>query len=156
MGLDALKDHPAVKRVTAQRMVIRHLHFVNETEDESDMWSEPVFANISKSEGEHIIFNISDSEEVTLTSESSSNSEESVDSQEVHSSVEYDSVLPEDSADDTNPESKSDDEPCDGKECGEEETENGTWPASRPLRRSSLTLVSALVCLSLFVFSNIS
>lgn len=139
VGLDALKDHPAVKRVTAQRMVIRHLHFVNETEDEeeSDIWGEHMFTNVSNTEAEHVIFNVSDSDKITLAAESSLNSmEESLHSQE------YDNVFPETSADKTKPESKIDDEPCDGKECNEDETENGTWPASRPLRRSSLTLVS--------------
>lgn len=147
VGLDALKDHPAVKRVTAQRMVIRHLHFVNDTENEaeSDIWGEPMFANVSNTDDGHVFFNVSDSDEVTLAAESSLNSEESADSDELHISLEYDNVLPESGVDKRKLESKNDDEPCDGKECAEDETENGTWPASRPLRRSSLTLVSELV-----------
>ncbi|XP_050738001.1 membrane-bound transcription factor site-1 protease-like [Eriocheir sinensis] len=139
VGLDALKDHPAVKRVTAQRMVIRHLHFVNDTEDESesDIWDGQMFANVSNAGDGNVIFNISDSDEMTLEAESSLNS------MEVQSDLEYDNVLPESSDDNTKPESKNGDEPCNGKECSEDETEDGTWPASRPLRRSSLTLGTA-------------
>lgn len=134
-----------MKRVTAQRMVIRHLHFVNETDDEaeSDTWGREIFANVSNTEDGHGTFNVSDSDDMNMAAESSLNSmEESLDSQEVRSGLEYDSVYPENTADKTKPEPQNNDEPCDGKECGEDETENGTWPASRPLRRSSLTLVS--------------
>lgn len=148
MGLDALKDHPAVKRVTAQRMVIRHLHFVNDTEDESDsdIWSEQMF-NVSNTDDGNEVFNVSDSDEMTLAVETPLNSiDESHDSQEAHSGSEYDTVFPETTGDKPKPESQNaDGDPCDGEECSEEETENGTWPASRPLRRSSLTLVSVYV-----------
>uniref|UniRef100_A0A6A7G1N4 Membrane-bound transcription factor site-1 protease n=3 Tax=Hirondellea gigas TaxID=1518452 RepID=A0A6A7G1N4_9CRUS len=32
-GLNSLKDHPAVKRVTPQRMVVRHLTYISDTDD---------------------------------------------------------------------------------------------------------------------------
>lgn len=130
-----------MKRVTAQRMVIRHLHFVNDTgdESESDIWDEQMFANVSNGGDGNVIFNISDSDEITLEAESSLNSMD--ESQEAQSDLEYENVLPESNDDKAEPESKND-EPCDGNECTEDETEDGTWPASRPLRRSSLTLVS--------------
>ncbi|RXG72413.1 Membrane-bound transcription factor site-1 protease [Armadillidium vulgare] len=35
-GIEALKDHPAIKRVTPQRMVVRHLRYINETSEENE------------------------------------------------------------------------------------------------------------------------
>lgn len=145
MGLDALKDHPAVKRVTAQRMVIRHLHFVNDTEDaDVDQWEENIFANVSDTEGyPGMVFNATDSDRTTLDDESSLNSEEELTDTQVHDDdVEYDNTLSEADADKVDTKGTGDGEPCSGDKCKERETEDGTWPASRPLRRSSLTLVS--------------
>ena len=127
-------------------MVIRHLHFVNDTEDaDLEQWDEKMFANISDTE-EHISmnFNITDSDRTTLGDESSLSSEEELlDTQEVHTDdMEYGHIFPEDGADKADTKATGDGEPCIGDECREGETENGTWPASRPLRRSSLTLVS--------------
>ncbi|MPC27483.1 membrane-bound transcription factor site-1 protease-like [Portunus trituberculatus] len=147
VGLDALKDHPAVKRVTAQRMVIRHLHFVNDTEDaDLDQWKENVFANVSDTEGyPGMVFNVTDSDRTTLGDESSLNSEEELtDTQEIHDDdMEYDQMYVETGADKTDTKGIGDGEPCSGDKCKEGETEDGTWPASRPLRRSSLTLGTA-------------
>ncbi|KAK8402593.1 hypothetical protein O3P69_000762 [Scylla paramamosain] len=147
VGLDALKDHPAVKRVTSQRMVIRHLHFVNDTEDtDLDQWEENIFANVSETEGyPGMIFNVTDSDRITLGDETSLNSEEELtDTQEVHGDdMEYDHIFSEATADKTGTKGTGDGEPCSGDKCKEGETEDGTWPASRPLRRSSLTLGTA-------------
>lgn len=125
-------------------MVIRHLHFINDTEDAHlDQWEEKMFANVSDTEKRHMIINATDSDRTTLDDEFSLNSEEELlDTQEVHSDMEYDHIFSEAGSDKTDSKAKSDGEPCNGDECGEGETENGTWPASRPLRRSSLTLVS--------------
>lgn len=125
-------------------MVIRHLHFVNDTEEEDmDQWEEKMFANVSDTDEGHVIFNATDSDRTTLGDESSLNSEEELlDTQEVHNDIEYDNMFPEADSDKTNTKGTNDGEPCNGDECRESETENGTWPASRPLRRSSLTLVS--------------
>ena len=148
MGLDALKDHPAVKRVTAQRMVIRHLHFVNDTEDaDLDLWEENIFANVSDTEGyPGMVFNETDSDRTSLDDETSLNSEELTDTQEVDSDgVENDQMFAEADADKTGTKGTvgaAGGEPCNGDKCKEGETEDGTWPATRPLRRSSLTLVS--------------
>ena len=35
-GLDSLLEHPAVKRVTPQRMVVRHLHFVDDDDGDAN------------------------------------------------------------------------------------------------------------------------
>ncbi|XP_045605609.1 membrane-bound transcription factor site-1 protease [Procambarus clarkii] len=140
-GLDALKDHPAVKRVTAQRMVIRHLHFVNDTDDDAaDVWDEILFANISEVDERIIMYNISGTDSTVIADES--DEAEVDDTGEIETDVDYDSYLSEISSNKIEVEQKKKDRQCNGAECGQED-EKGTWPASRPLRRSSLTLGTA-------------
>ncbi|XP_042225174.1 membrane-bound transcription factor site-1 protease-like [Homarus americanus] len=144
-GLDALKDHPAVKRVTAQRMVIRHLHFVNDTDEEanSDMWDDILFANVSDSEEKIVIYNITGTDTRTVLNDGSELDSEAVgsDTDEIETDVDYESYLSEINSNkiEVNPKK---DAPCSGSDCAQAE-ENGSWPASRPLRRSSLTLGTA-------------
>lgn len=150
-GLDALKDHPAVKRVTAQRMVIRHLHYVNDTDEDADieMWDDILFVNISESDERLVMYNVNETNMRTvldigsdLDNEAEDGDEEEEDTGEIETEVDYDSYLLE--VDSNRVEVKQQQKknaPCSGTQCNREEDENGMWPASRPLRRSSLTLV---------------
>lgn len=138
-GLDALKDHPAVKRVTAQRMVIRHLHFVNDTDEDTstDLWDEILFANISETADGFMVYNISESQQ-----EDGLHKEEGIDGDDTAElDVEYE-VLGEEYNKKEEKEDE-DDSPCSGKDCPPHVEREAVWPASRPFRRSSLTLGTA-------------
>ncbi|XP_071545683.1 membrane-bound transcription factor site-1 protease [Panulirus ornatus] len=147
-GLDALKDHPAVKRVTAQRMVIRHLHYVNDTDEDADidMWDDILFANITESDERLVMYSVNETTMRTVLdtrSDLDDESKEDEDTDKIELEVDYDSYLSE--ADSSGVEIKQQQKkitPCSGTECSKDD-ENGMWPASRPLRRSSLTLGTA-------------
>lgn len=137
-GLDSLKDHPAVKRVTAQRMVIRHLHFVNDTEDsDEEIWDNVVFANITQSGEEMLLFNLTKSDLRKDHLENGTHSDDDTEEIEVDydglSDIEYNDV-------ENNIEKES--PLCEGDDCKHDDVDV-TWTASRPLRRSSLTLGTA-------------
>ncbi|KAK7082512.1 Membrane-bound transcription factor site-1 protease [Halocaridina rubra] len=138
-GLDSLKDHPAVKRVTAQRMVIRHLHFVNDTEEPPDeFWNDVLFTNISHTE-EQKAYNLSDSsfryhEEIEERGGEEGEEEQDRAIEEDIEEMDYNDIK------ENHEETKL---PCDGDNCIHGNDEKLTWTASRPLRRSSLTLGTA-------------
>ncbi|XP_076052888.1 membrane-bound transcription factor site-1 protease [Oratosquilla oratoria] len=112
-GIDALKDHPAVKRVTPQRMVVRHLHLVDDdTPDiyfnltsEEHEWEEP---SEDESDDNYGIL------EDDINEKAEQKSQESIDLSG---------------------------EKCKGSECAR--IKESSWPASRLIRRSSLTLGTA-------------
>lgn len=140
--MDALKDHPAVKRVTAQRMVIRHLHFVNDTDEDTstDLWDEILFANISETGDGFMVYNISEAQQ-----EDGLHKEEDIDGDDTAElDVEYE-VLGEE-YDKKEVKEGEDDSPCSGKDCPHSVKREAVWPASRPFRRSSLTLVGTYQC----------
>lgn len=134
-----------MKRVTAQRMVIRHLHFINSSHDDDDhKHSSQAFASNTSTDSltpddDLGMFNIS---EVALSLDIDNElSENMEDSEEVTVDVDYDGYLTEGEGEKEGVESEEKDVGCIGEECGKEGDENGTWPASRKFRRSSLTLV---------------
>ncbi|XP_068208605.1 uncharacterized protein [Palaemon carinicauda] len=131
-GLDSLKDHPAVKRVTAQRMVIRHLHFINDTEEsDEEIWDNVVFANITQSGEEMLLFNLTQSDLRKEHVENGTHSDD--DTEEIE--VDYDGLSDvENNLEEESP-------LCEGDDCKHDDDDDTTWTASRPLRRSSLTLV---------------
>ncbi|KAK3868639.1 hypothetical protein Pcinc_025981 [Petrolisthes cinctipes] len=144
-GLDALKDHPAVKRVTAQRMVIRHLHFINSTDDDDHhLSSSPANTSTDSltTDDDLGVFNISEADlSLDIDNELTENNME--DSEEVIVDVDYEGYLSEGDDVKEDMESAETGVGCVGEECGKEGEEKGTWPASRKFRRSSLTLGTA-------------
>lgn len=134
-----------MKRVTAQRMVIRHLHFVNSShDDDHHQHSSQAFASNTSADSlapddDLGMFNIS---EVGLSMDIDNELTENMeDSEEVTVDVDYDGYLSEGDGEKDGVESEEKGVGCIGEECGKEGDENGTWPASRKFRRSSLTLV---------------
>lgn len=153
-GLDALKDHPAVKRVTAQRMVIRHLHYINDTEEDidSDMWDDVLYVNVSESGEKLVLLNITQTD-MTNSLDGEDKDEVADDTVVIDTGIDYVSYLSETESNDIKSKPKKKDEPCNGADCKQDVNDHGTWTASRPLRRSSLTLVST-VAIKLFLKSH--
>lgn len=155
-GLDALKDHPAVKRVTAQRMVIRHLHYVNDTEEDidSDLWDDVLYVNVSSESDEKLVmFNITQTD--IMNDLNTEGEDEAEDTLEIEAEIDYDSYLSETESNNIEDNPKKEDEPCTGTGCKKDVDDNGAWTASRPLRRSSLTLVStSYILLVLYIVTD--
>lgn len=111
-----MKDHPAIKSVTPQRMVVRKLQFISSSEDEQETVVVPDTSEMFKNGS-----NLNEEKEEHLsTSDVEGEEEEEVSVENGNEEEEKSNI------------SKK-------KENSNKEWEN--WPSSRPLRRSSLTLV---------------
>lgn len=141
-GLEALKDHPAVKRVTPQRMVIRHLHLFNDTH--KDVWKDVSFSNVSLSDTapQMVGLDLEPREEIDL----SQDPDEEV---KLDEGEEYEGLLPNVNNNYGEEDGGAQEESgngCNGNRCPNDNPlykGDSGWPASRPLSRASLTLGTA-------------
>ena len=123
LGLESLKDHPAVKRVTPQRMVVRHLTVSDMEDNGKEKISEP-------SQNSEYYTEILGVEDDPLIGPSSPNHQ--LKDQDLDSSF-------EDSDLNTSPDVHEED-----VYVSPDVNEDEIWPGSRPFHRSSLTLGTAL------------